>query len=98
MPAKLPRRASHHLGEIGAAKRRHRILAAAGALEDIATLVDTATDVSALAGNSNLALDDVVERLELFVAEGPVFDRRSLRQPRCSVPSRRLANHLEVPG
>ena len=77
-------------GGIGYARLR-------GAFEDVAARIDRALDVAGLARHADLVLDLVVVRLELVVAERPVFDRRSLRHARRAVALRGLADDLEVP-
>ena len=78
-------------------QRRHRIGARAGALEDVAALVDGAADIAGLAGDADLVLDLVVVGLELLEPERPVLHRRALGDARGAVAARGLAHHLEVP-
>src|SRR5215510_3414769 len=76
IPAETARRRRHLLVPLAPPKRRHRKLASSGPFEDVAALVDHAVDVAGLARDADLALDDVVVRLELIETEGPVFDGR----------------------
>src|SRR5262245_11668264 len=97
MPAEPAHGSAHHLSEARSAKRRHRILARARTLEDIATPIDAPVDVARLAGGADLALAAIVVRLELFETERPVFDGRSFRDARAAIATGRLAHDLEVP-
>ena len=97
MPPERSGGAGHHLGEAGAAQRRHRVGACPRPLEDVAARVDLAVDVAGLSGHADLDFDLVVVRLELLEPERPVFDGGALGQLRGAVPAARLAHHLEVP-
>ena len=77
MPAELARRLGHALGEFGAAQRRHRVGAFAGAFENIAARIDGAADIAGLARYPDRVLDLVVIGLEFLEPERPVFDRSS---------------------
>ena len=97
MPTQHPGCPRHSFRESGATKWRHRILAHAPSLEDVATLVDRAVDVSRLARNTDFALDLVVVRFKLVIIERPIFDSRTFGNTRSAISPRRLADDFEVP-
>src|SRR6185436_14917138 len=66
-------------------------------LEDVAARVDLPIQIASLARHANLGFNELVVRFELLETEGPVFDRRSARDPRRAVAAGRLAHDLEIP-
>src|SRR5207249_7793675 len=97
VPAERSGGRGHLVEKSGAVERRHRVLALAHALEDVAALVDLALDVAGLARDADLVFDLVVVRLELFESQGPVLDRGTLGDARRPVAPLRFADDLEVP-
>ena len=97
MPAERPSGRSHLVVERRPPQRRHRVLPLARSLEPVAARIDLPVDVASLSRDADLVLDLLVVRLELVVAEGPILDGRSLRNPRRAIAPPRLADHLEVP-
>jgi len=98
MPAQQSRRRYQFVHVAGHPKRRHGVFAFARRFENVAALVQFARDISGLTGNSYRIFHFLVIRFELVVRERPVFDGRTLRDPRRAVAPDCLASHLEVPG
>src|SRR5690606_4195767 len=98
LPAELPGSVAHQVGEAGAAQTGHRIGAGARAFKLVASGYNFAVDVAGIAGNPQRVLYAIIERLQLFVAEGPVLDGRVLRNPVGTVAIGGFADHLEIPG
>src|SRR6266853_1214909 len=76
LPPELSAGFHHAIGEAGAAQRRHGILALARRFEDVARRIDLALNVAGLSGHPDLMLHQIVEGLEIFVAERPVLQSR----------------------
>src|SRR6185369_10755634 len=77
-------------------QRRHRELALARSLEDVATLDLAPLQVTRLAGHAEIVFGAIVERLELRVAQRPVDYRTVLRDRRRAIALDGLRPHTEV--
>src|SRR6516164_4398187 len=80
LPSELPGGRGHRPGEFGFAQRRHWIFAAAWPLEYVALRIDGALNVPGFARYSDFVFDEVVIRLEFFVGQRPIFERRTSRK------------------
>src|SRR6516162_1452443 len=66
-------------------QRRQGVIAPPWRLEDVAAIDLAAGKIAGLAGDAQLVLGAVVERLQLRVAHRPVRERRVLRDDGCPV-------------
>jgi len=77
-------------------ERRQRIFATARRLEDVAAVDLLALQIAGLAGDAELVLGAVVERLEVGIAQRPIRDRGILRDRLGAVALNRVRARAEV--
>ena len=97
MPTEFLRCFRHVVSETAAPQWRHGVFTAAGAFEDVAPWVDLALQIAGFPGNSDFVLNGVVERLQILVGEGPVFQRAAFGNCARAVATNRLRPGLKVP-
>jgi hypothetical protein len=97
LPTKLARDIGHMIGETAATQWGHGVFALARPFVDIASEIGLALEISGLARYADFVFHDVVIRLQIVVAERPVFECRSFGDCSWSVALLRFGARFEIP-